>query len=133
MKTLKPFVLSIVYLVIGIILLGCGIAKIVDSFWSGMGGALIGIGAIRIFQFIKCCKNPEYREKIEVEAKDERNRFISGRAWAWSGYTFVILNATGTIGFKIAGNDLLSRFCAYSVCLIVIVYWAAYLLLKKKY
>ncbi|MBQ6700681.1 MAG: hypothetical protein IJM98_08465, partial [Oscillospiraceae bacterium] len=111
----KKIYLDIFYIIVGAVLLGCGIAEVVDSFWSGMGGALIAVGAVRIAQQIKFRKNPEYREKIEIESKDERNRFIALRAWAWSGYAFVIISAVGTIGFKIAGNDLLSQFCAYAV------------------
>ena len=133
MKIEKRFYLNIVYVVIGVALLACGIFEIVDSFWSGMGGALIGVGAIRIYQYIKFRKNPEYREKIEIEANDERNKFISLNAWAWSGYIFVILNAIGTIAFKVAGNDLLSQYCSYMVCLVIVLYWVCYLFLRKKY
>ena len=129
----KRIYLDIFYIVIGVFLIGCGIAEIVDSFWSGMGGALIAVGAVRIIQQIKFRKNPEYREKIEVESKDERNKFIALRAWAWSGYAFVIISAVGTIGFKIAGNDLLSQFCAYTVCLVTILYWISYMILRRKY
>ena len=129
----KRIYLDIFYIVIGVFLIGCGIAEIVDCFWSGMGGARIAVGAVRIIQQIKFRKNPEYREKIEVESKDERNKFIALRAWAWSGYAFVIISAVGTIGFKIAGNDLLSQFCAYTVCLVTILYWISYMILRKKY
>ena len=133
MKIEKRFYLNIVYVVIGVALLACGIFEIVDSFWSGMGGALIGVGAIRIYQYIKFRKNPEYREKIEIEANDERNKFLSGRAWAWAGYIFEILNAIGTIAFKVAGNDLLSQYCSYMVCLVIVLYWVCYLFLRKNY
>lgn len=129
----KKIYLDIFYIIFGAVLLGSGIAEVVDSFWSGMGGALIAVGAVRIAQQIKFRKNPEYREKIEIESKDERNRFIALRAWAWSGYAFVIISAVGTIGFKIAGNDLLSQFCAYAVCLVIILYWISYMLLRRKY
>ena len=133
MKIEKRFYLNIFYVVIGAALIICGVLDIVDSFWSGMGGALIGVGAIRICQYAKYRKNPEYREKIEVETKDERNKFISLNAWAWSGYVFVMLNAIGTIAFKIAGNDLLSQYCSYMVCIVLVLYWVCYLILRKKY
>ncbi|MBR3611154.1 MAG: hypothetical protein IKL57_06850 [Oscillospiraceae bacterium] len=133
MKIEKRIYISVFWLITGIVLLGCGIFDIVDSFWSGMGGALIGVGAIRIVQFVKYRKNPEYREKVEIEANDERNKFIAMRAWAWSGYCFVMINSVGTIAFKIMGNDLLSQYCAYSVCLVLVLYWLAYLLLRRKY
>lgn len=133
MKIEKRFYLNIFYVVIGAALIICGVLDIVDSFWSGMGGALIGVGAIRMIQFVKFRKDPEYREKIETETKDERNKFISLNAWAWSGYVFVMLNAIGTIAFKIAGNDLLSQYCSYMVCIVLVLYWVCYLILRKKY
>lgn len=133
MRAEKRIYISVFWIIIGLVLVGCGMAEILDSFWSGMGGALIGVGVIRTVQFIKYSKNPEYREKIETNMNDERNKFISGRAWAWSGYAFVILSAIGTIAFKIAGNDLFSQFCGYAVCLILVLYWVIYLFLNKKY
>ena len=133
MKIEKRFYMNIFYVVIGVALLACGIFEIVDSFWSGMGGALIAVGAIRLIQYFKYSRNPEYREKMEIERNDERNKFIGGRAWAWAGYGFVMLNAVGTIAFKIVGNDLLSQYCAYSVCLVLVLYWIAFLFLRKKY
>ena len=49
----KRIVIQILEIAAGIILLGLGIAGQVDEFWSGMGGALIGVGgsllAIRKF------------------------------------------------------------------------------------
>ena len=133
MKIEKRVYISVFWVVIGLVLIACGIFDIVDSFWSGMGGALIGVGAIRIYQYIKYRKNPEYREKVEIERNDERNKFIGGRAWAWAGYFFVLINAVCTIAFKIMENDLLSQYCAYSVCGILILYWVAFLFLRKKY
>ena len=133
MKIEKRMYISIFWVVIGLVLIVCGIVDIVDSFWSGMGGALTAVGAIRLIQYFKYSRNPEYREKMEIERNDERNKFIGGRAWAWAGYGFVMLNAVGTIAFKIAGNDLLSQYCAYSVCLVLVLYWIAFLFLRKKY
>lgn len=133
MKFEKKIYLNIFYVVIGLALIGCGIADIVDSFWSGMGGALIGVGVIRIVQYVRYRKNPEYRERMEIEVNDERNKFLSGRAWAWAGYAFVMINAVGTIAFKILENDLLSQYCAYSVCIIIVFYWISFLFLRKKY
>lgn len=133
MKIEKRMYISIFWVVIGLVLIVCGIFDIVDSFWSGMGGALIAVGAIRLIQYFKYSRNPEYREKMEIERNDERNKFIGGRAWAWAGYIFVMINAVGTIAFKIAGNDLLSQYCAYSVCLVLVLYWIAFLFLRKKY
>ncbi len=133
MKIEKRMYINIFWIIIGLVLVACGIFDIVDSFWSGMGGALFAVGAIRMIQYFKYSRNPEYREKMEIEANDERNKFLSGRAWAWAGYLFVMLNAVGTIAFKILENELLSQYCAYSVCIIIVLYWISFLFLRKKY
>lgn len=133
MKIEKRIYISIFWIVIGLVLVGCGIFDIVDSFWSGMGGALVGVGVIRTAQFIKIRNNPEYREKIELEINDERSKFIGTRAWAWAGYGFVLINGIGAIAFKIIGNEIFSQYCTFSVCGIMILYWVSYLILWKKY
>lgn len=133
MRYEKKIYLDIFYIIFGITLVVLGAMEVLDSFWSGMGGALVAVGAIRIYQYAKYRRDPEYREKVEIESRDERNKFISLRAWAWSGYAFVMINAIGTIAFKIAGNDVLSQYCAYAVCVIIILYWVSYLILRKKY
>ena len=133
MKYEKKIYINIFWIILGVALTCLGIAGIVDNFWSGMGGALIAVGAVRMVQQIKFCKDKEYREKVEIESKDERNKFISLNAWAWSGYIFVLINAIGTIGFKIAGNEALSQYCAFTVCLVLVLYWLSYIALRKKY
>ena len=133
MKFEKKIYINILWIVIGVTLTALGIAGIVDSFWSGMGGALIAVGGINMVQQIKFRKDKDYREKMEIESKDERNKFISLNAWAWSGYVFVMINAIGTIGFKIAGKEELSQYCAFAVCLVLVLYWISYLVLRKKY
>ena len=129
----KRIYIDIFWIILGAGLIGCGIAGLVDSFWSGMGGALIAVGGVRMVQQIRLRKNDEYREKIETEISDERNKFISGKAWAWAGYLFVMINAIGTIGFKILGNEQLSQYCAFAVCIIILLYWISYLFLRRKY
>ena len=129
----KRIYIDIFWIILGAVLIGCGIAGLVDSFWSGMGGALIAVGGVRMIQQIRLRKNDEYREKIETEISDERNKFINGKAWAWAGYLFVMINAVGTIGFKILGNEQLSQYCAFAVCIIILLYWISYLFLRRKY
>ncbi|MBR5872095.1 MAG: hypothetical protein IKZ06_00410 [Oscillospiraceae bacterium] len=133
MKYEKKIYLDIFWIILGAVLLALGVAEVVDSFWSGMGGALIAVGAVHTVRQIKLRKNEEYREKFEIESKDERNKFISLNAWAWAGYIFVLANALGTIGFKLLENEQLSQYCAFAVCLVLVLYWISYMILRKKY
>ena len=117
----------------GIVLLGLGIAGIVDEFWNGIGSSLAILGAVRLLRGYRLNKNEAYREKVEIAASDERNQFIRSKAWAWAGYLFIILTGISVIVFKLMGQDLLSQAASWGVCLMLVLYWGAYKVLQRKY
>ena len=133
MKTDRRIVVCMIYAVLGITLLCLGIAEMVDAFWSGMGGALIAVGVVRMIHIVRYSKDESYREAKEIEAKDERNQFIRNKAWAWAAYIFVLIAAISTIVFQLLGQELLSMAAGFSICLIMILYWLCHLILIKKY
>ena len=129
----ERLIASIVEIIIGAALLICSVFGVVDEFWSGMGTSIFIIGVIFLIRNIKYKTNEEYREKIDIESNDERNKYISLKAWAWAGYLFVMLGAVGTIVFKLIGKEDLMMMASLSVCLIMVFYWISYTFLKKKY
>ena len=129
----KKIILSIIYICLGSVLFGLGCAEIVDSFWSGMGGALIAVGIVNSIRVLRYYKDESYRDKQEIETKDERNKFIRNKSWAWAGYLFVLISAICTIVFKLLGQDLLSMASSFAVCIIITLYWICFLIIKKKY
>ena len=129
----ERLIASIVEIIIGAALLICSMFGVVDEFWSGMGTSLLIIGIIFLIRNIKYKTNEEYREKIDIESNDERNKYISLKAWAWAGFLFVMLGAVGTIVFKLMGKEDLMMMASLSVCLIIVFYWISYNILKKKY
>ncbi len=133
MKSDKRVYLSITWVVIGAVLFSMAVAGKVDSFWSGMGGALLAVGALQILKYYRLSKNEEYREKMEIEYNDERNQFIRNKAWAWSGYLFILIAAIACIVLKITGQEVLSMAASGAVCLMLVLYWVSYYLLKRKY
>ena len=133
MKQNKRLYVNILWLMIGSILIGLSFAGVVDDYWNGMGMGLAVVGAINLIRYYRLNKNDVYREKIELEASDERNHFIRNKAFAWAGYYFILIAAVGTIVFKIIGQELLSQAAAYAVCLMLILYWISYMILKRKY
>ena len=124
---------NVIYLFLGGILLTLGFVGIIDEFWSGLGFALIFVGILRLVYYFRLEKNPELKERVKTEINDERNRFIRNKAWAFSGYLFIIIAGICLIVFKIIGQDLLSLAASYAVCLIMILYWISYIILKRKY
>lgn len=133
MKTGKIAVKYSIMIILGITLIALGCMNTIDNFWSGMGGALIGVSLLRLIQFFRYRKDADYREKMNVEAADERNRFLRSKAWAWAGYLFIIITAVAVIVLKVLGQELLSMAASYAVCLLLVLYWGAYLILRKKY
>lgn len=129
----KRFIASIMEIVLGIVLIVCGNLRVVDSYWTGMGTALIVVGVLQLIRQIRYKTDEKYKEDVDVASKDERNRFLSMKAWSWAGYIFVLLCAVATIALKIAGYDDLMMISSGSICVILILYWISYWILRKKY
>lgn len=130
---IKSYLVSIIYILIGGILIGLGFAGIVDEFWNGLGFGFLVMGVIQLIRRYRLEKNEAYREKVEIEAKDERNHFIRNKAWAWAGYLFVMIMAVACIVLRIMGQDLLSTAASGSVCLVLVLFWISFYILRRKY
>ena len=133
MKGYKRYLANVIEIFVGVILSILGFVGILDSYWSGMGTALIVVGVLMLVRQLRYKTNSEYREKMDIEVNDERNKYLRRLAWAWSGYLFVMVGAVGSIVFRILGMNQYSQFSAYCVCLIMVLYWISYLILQKKH
>ncbi len=133
MKNGKMLFKYILLVIIGITLIVLGCTNTIDSFWSGMGSALILVSALRLFNLYRYNSSAEYKERVEIELSDERNKFIRNKAWAWTGYLFVIIVSIAVIVLRIMGHELLSIAFGYAVCFIVLIYWISFFILKRKY
>ena len=129
----KRIAAQILCAMLGGVLLVLGCFEVVDSFWSGRGAALMVVGALRLIRAYRFSKDASYREKVEIETGDERNRYLRGKAWAWAGYLFILITAVAVIALKVAGQELLSMAASSAMCLMLVLYWGAYFLLRKKY
>ena len=133
MKYEKRIFISIFWIILGITLIVCGFTNVLDTFWQGMGSAFVVIGILQTIRQIKYRKDALYRENFDTEMNDERNRFIANKAWAWSGYLYVILAAILSIVFKLINQELLMMYASGSICFIVLIYRISYMFLKRKY
>lgn len=129
----KRILIQILEILAGIVLLGLGIAGKADEFWSGMGGALIGVGTMRLVQTVRYQNNEAYRENVNTERSDERNKFLQMKSWQMAAGWFTMIAAIGTFIFKFAGREDLMMLCSGGICLMVTLYWVIYLCLRKKY
>ena len=129
----RRLLLSIAWVVIGIVLFVLSFMEVLDSFWSGLGGGLIAVGILQIIRHIRYRTNAEYKEKVDIEVNDERNKFLSSKAWAWTGYIFVLCCAVASIVYRVMGENELGSLCTTGLCLMVVIYFIAYMILKRKY
>ena len=132
MKNKKVYI-CVIYVIIGLILTGLGVAGKVNEFWCGMGTALLVMGTILLLRHYRISKNPVYREKIEIAESDERLHFIRAKAWSWSGYIFVLTSAVLVIVFKILELEVLSQAAFVAECFMLVLFWCSYMIIKKKY
>ena len=90
-------------------------------------------GDLQLIRFCRIQRDPEYRERMEVEVSDERNQFLQGKAWQWAGTLFIVTAGIGVIVLRIVGQDMLSLAASYAVCLLLVLYWGSWMVLRKKY
>ena len=55
------------------------------------------------------------------------------KSWSWAGYIVVLVEGAGAVVAMILGERTVQLVLSYSVCLILCVYWIAYLVLSRKY
>ena len=130
----KRLALSIFWVLLGVTLLVLSITEVLDSsMYAGMGSVLIVVGGLQIIRNIRYRKDAAYKEKVDTETSDERNRFLSMKSWSWTGYIVVIIQGIGVVVATVLREDTIRQILSYSVCLMVTVYWISYLVLSRKY
>ena len=130
----KRLALTVFWIVLGAVLVVLTVTEVLDSsIYSGMGGALMAVGTLQLIRAIKYRKDSEYKEKVDTELGDERNRFLRMKSWSWAGYFTILIEGIGAIIAMAQGERTVQLVLSYSVCLVLVIYWIAYVILSKKY
>lgn len=130
----RKLLLNCMWVVAGTVLVVLSfMEKIPSDVWSGVGGGLIGVGALQIIRNLKYRNNPEYKQKIDIEANDERNRYLRMIAWSWTGYIFVIGSAVISLVLLIMGERTISQTLGLCMCAELVIYCISYLTVGRKY
>ena len=130
----KRLALNIFWIVLGVILIVLSVTEKLDSsIYAGMGGALAAVGALQLARTVKYRKDAVYREKVDTEISDERNRFLRMKSWSWAGYCTILIEGIGVIIAMISGERTIQLILSYSMCLILVIYWISYVILSRKY
>ena len=129
----KNWISMAIIMAFGILLNVLYFVGLVDDFWSGLGTAFIFVAVLRLIRLVKYKNNSQYREKVDIAANDERNKYIAMKAWAWAGYCFVLISAAGSLTLRAMGENDLSSLSSGACCLLMILYCVNYFMLKRKY
>ena len=130
----KRLALTVFWIVLGAVLVVLTVTEVLDSsIYSGMGGALMAVGTLQLIRAVKYRKDSEYKEKVDTELGDERNRFLRMKSWSWAGYFTILIEGIGAIIAMALGERTVQLVLSYSVWLVLVIYWIAYLILSKKY
>lgn len=133
MKKYRNIIINTVYIVVGIVLVTLTLTNKIDNIFLGFGSGLIGVGAVLLFRAIKYHTNQKYKEQIDTENNDERNRYISMKAWSWAGYLFIIICAVIALVCVIMSQIVYSQIALCAVATITLLYYISYLVIRKKY
>ena len=129
----RKILVSLFWVIIGITLIILDIIGVIDNpIYSGMGGGLLVVGAMQIYRNLKYHSNEEYKEKIDIEYSDERNRYIRMKAWSWAGCLFIIGTAIISIVLFVMKQTVYGQIISYCMCAVLVLYWVSYIVLQKK-
>ena len=133
MKEYKNIIINTLYIILGIVLIVLVFMNKVNSLFAGFGGGLLGVGVVQLIRAIKYKTNSEYKEMVDTKTNDERNRFISMKAWSWAAYSFIMICAAITIICLIMSKVTYMQIAADIICVMLVLYYICYLIVSKKY
>ena len=105
-----------------------------NYFLSSFGSAMLIIGIVRIIRHKRLVSSDKAVKQQEIAETDERNIMLAEKARSWAFAAYIILTGIVLIVLAILGiQDTLVQMISYSICLLVILYWICYHILKRKY
>lgn len=133
-KLRKRLYYAISYLVLGLILNTVAfVTETGNPFLSAFGSGLFIIGIVRILRHIRLVKSNAAVKKQEIAETDERNLMLAEKARGWAFIFYIILAGIAVIVLSLLGLHDAAQPFAWSVCLLVFLYWLFYFILKRKY
>lgn len=132
-KLKQRLYIAIVYIVLGIALVaGSFITKTEDSFFSSFGLAIVIMGLVRMRNYRLITKSEETIRKQEIAETDERTTSIIHKAKSAAFSTYVMIACVAVIVLSFIEKHDIARIIAFSIFLLLIIYWIMYWIYQKK-
>lgn len=133
MNLQKKAAIYVGFLILGIVLFSLSLSEILDSFWSGCGGALIAVALMRLYSYYKLATDAEYAKVAQTKYNDERNNYLANKAAALTVRWGLLALAVLVFILQIAGLREYATALGFVICGLLVFYWVSYMYLKKKY
>ena len=125
--------IAITYIVLGVIFIASTfITKTENDFISSFGFAMIIVGLVRIRNYCMITKDEDTIRKQQIIETDERNILIIHKAKSAAFAVYVFVLGVAVIALSFMGMHGVAKWVAYSVCLLVVIYWICYFIYQKK-
>lgn len=124
---------AITYVVLGTLMIVGGlITNTTNEFISCFGFALVVIGIANIRKYYIITKNEESIKKQEITETDERTISIVHKARSTTFSIYIFLSCTIVIILSLLNMHDIAKWIAYSVLLLISIYWICYFVYQKK-
>ena len=125
--------IGVIYIAVGIMMItGAMAAETDNDFISSFGFAIVIMGIIRIRNYFIITKDEKTLKKQQIAETDERNIAILHKAKSTAFSVYLLLTGTAVIILSLFGLHDIAQGIAYSVLLLVIIYWICYWVYQKK-
>ena len=125
--------IAIIYIALGIMMIvGVLPTKTDNDFISSFGFALIIMGIVRIRNYFMITKDDETIRKQRIAETDERNLSILNKAKSAAFSIYVLISGTAVIILSLFNMHEEAKWIAYSVLLLVAIYWICYWIYQKR-
>ena len=134
MYSKKSLIMRILLVAFGLTLVALSIAEVLDfPLYTGVGSALATVGVVQTIRILKYGKDRDYRETVDTEENDERNRFLRMKSWALAGSMAFYLEGIGVIAAAILGQRTIQLVLTCSACLHLLLYLVSLAVFNRKY
>ncbi len=132
-KLKQRFYAACAELAIGILLIaGAIIMKTDNYFISSFGLGLAIIGAARIRKLRLITRNEETIRKQMIIETDERNLAITHKARSITFILYLLLSGIAVIVLSVLEMHHAAKWIAYSMMLLIVIYWVCYWVIQKR-
>ncbi len=132
-KLKKRLYIAIIYTALGVMMIvGANITQTDNHFISSFGLGLVICGIIRIRNYIIITKNEETIQKQRIAENDERNIAIMHRARSITFFVYTMISCAAVIVLSLFNQQEAAQLIGGSLCLLLIIYWISYWVIRKK-